>query len=148
MVIHSPDLGADFNREGKRANTPKGMASPMLKPSIPRVGPRMFPCVDTVTSRKPMMGPVQEKDTRTRVNAIRKMERWAVRNDWRMDRLSAFSSIFVDHDEGSVSSNAPKNEAAKTTSNRAKKMLNQALVLSALRALAPNRAVTSSPKAT
>ena len=141
VFIHPPDFGTDFNSDGKRAKKAKGMASPMEKPSIPRVGPRMFPWVDTATNRKPMMGPVQEKDTSTRVNAMRKMESNPV-------VLSLFWSILFDHEEGSVSSKAPKKEAAKMMSNRAKKMLNQALVLRAFSALAPKRAVTNSPNAT
>lgn len=101
----------------------------------------MFPWVDTATNRNPMIGPVQEKDTSTKVNAMRKILSSPV-------VFSDFSSIFVDHEAGSVNSNAPKKEAAKTISSRAKKMLNHALVDSALSALAPKSKVTKSPKKT
>ena len=141
VFIHPPDLGADFSNDGNKANKAKGIASPMENPNMPRVGPRILLWVDTATNRKPMMGPVQEKDTSTRVNAMRKiLSKPVVRSD--------FWSILFDHEAGSVNSKAPKKEAAKIMSNRAKKILNQALVLSAFNALAPNKAVTSSPNAT
>ena len=67
-----------------------------------------------------MIGPVHEKDTRVRVNAMRKMLSMPL-------VFSDLASILLLHDEGSVISNAPKNDAAKTTSKRQKKMLNMAL---------------------
>ena len=88
-----------------------------------------------------MIGPVQENDTKANVNAIRKMLSNPV-------VLSDFSSIFVDHDDGNVISNAPRNEAANTTNSRQKKILNTALVAKALRALAPKSKVTASPSNT
>ena len=154
VFIHPPDFGTDFNSDGKRAKKAKGIASPMENPNIPRVGPRILPWVDTATNRKPMIGPVQENDTNTRVNAIKKMasEECSVESvafvAALLDRASLFWSILFDHEEGSVNSKAPKKEAAKMMSNRAKKILNQALVLRAFRALAPNKAVTISPNAT
>ena len=45
----------------------------MAKPNIPTVGARILPDVDTSTNRKPIIGPVQEKETKARVKAIRKM---------------------------------------------------------------------------
>ena len=88
-----------------------------------------------------MIGPVQENDTSAKVKAIRNMDSNPV-------VCSDLASIFVDHEAGKESSNAPKNEAAKTTSNIQKKMLNKALVASALSALAPNSSVTANPKST
>ena len=88
-----------------------------------------------------MIGPVQENDTRVRVNAMRKM----------LSRPLVFSdfwSILLLQEDGSVISNAPKNEAAKTTSRRQKKMLNRALVERALSALAPKSMVTTRPNTT
>ena len=117
------------------------MASAMAKPSMPSVGPTMLPCVDTATSRKPMMGPVHENDTSVSVNAMRKMLSSPL-------VFSDFWSILLLHDEGSVISNAPKNDAANTTSSRQKKMLNTALVDSALSALAPKSSVTTRPSST
>ena len=52
------------------------------------------------------------------------------------------------HDEGSVISKPPKKLAAKTRSIRKKRMLNTALVLKSLRALAPKMEVMMRPSAT
>ena len=57
------------------------------------------------------MGPVQEKDTSDKVNAIRKMLSKPL-------VASALLSTAVLHLEGNVISNAPKKEAANTTSIR------------------------------
>ena len=139
--IHPPDFGADFRRLGNIAKRVKGMARAIANPSIPMVGASMLPCVDTATSRKPMIGPVQEKDTRVSVNAIRKMLSIPL-------VFSDFSSILLLHEEGSVISKAPKNDAAKTTRRRQKKMLKIAFVERALSALAPKSIVTTSPNTT
>ena len=141
VFIHPPDFGACFSNEGKRAKSVNGMAKAMAKPNMPMVGATMSPCVETATSRKPTMGPVHEKDTKARVKAMKKM-------DSRPVVFSDFSSILFDQEDGSVSSNAPKNEAAKTMSSRAKIMLKMALVLSAFSAEAPKSSVTSRPSST
>ena len=88
-----------------------------------------------------MIGPVHEKLTSDSVNAMRKMLMKPLVS-------SDFWSILLLHDDGSVISNAPKNDAANTTSKRQNKMLNIALVDSALRALAPNSSETIRPRAT
>jgi hypothetical protein len=113
----------------------------MAKPSMPMVGAMMLPEVDTATSRNPMMGPVHEKETSVRVNAMRNMLSSP------LVRSVLLSTLFV-HFEGSVSSKAPKKEAAKTTSRRQKKMLKTALVARALSALAPKMSVMASPRTT
>ena len=141
VFIHPPDLGACLSNDGNRAKSVNGMASAMAKPSMPMVGPRMEPCVDTATRRNPMMGPVHENDTNASVKAMRKMESSPV-------VLSDLASTFDDHDAGSVSSKAPKKEAANTTSNRQNRMLNTALVARAFRALAPKSSVTAKPSRT
>ena len=139
--IQSPDFGAAFNSDGNIAKSVKGMAKAMAKPSIPMVGATMLPCVDTATRRNPMIGPVQENDTKASVNAIRKIESMPV-------VFSDFASILFDHEEGRVNSNAPKKDAAKSTSSRQKKMLTMALVASAFKAMAPNNKVTAKPSNT
>ena len=141
VFIHPPDFGALFSSEGKRAKTVKGMANAMAKPSIPIVGAMMSPWVDTATNRKPMMGPVQENDTRVSVKAIRKIDSSPVAD-------SDFWSILFDQLEGSVSSKAPKNDAANTISSAAKKILKMAFVDRAFSADAPNKRVTKSPNNT
>ena len=113
----------------------------MAKPSIPMVGATMLPSDDTATRRKPMIGPVHEKLTSERVNAMRKMLRMPL-------VCSDLASILLVQDAGSVISKAPKKEAANTTSKRQKRMLKMALVERALRALAPNNIDTIRPRAT
>ena len=87
-----------------------------------------------------MIGPVHEKLTSTRVNAIRNMLS-------KPEVFVALESTALLQLEGSVISNPPKKEAANTSNKRKKKMLNTALVLIAFNALAPNNAVTSNPRA-
>lgn len=108
---------------------------------MPNAGATIEPVVDTSTKRNPMIGPVQENDTNVRVKAMRKMLSSPL-------VFSALLSTALLHDAGSVISKAPKNDAAKTTSIRKKKMLKMALVDKALRALAPNMSVIIRPKAT
>ena len=139
--IQLPDFGADFSHEGKKAKRVNGRARARANPNIPTAGPMMLPDVPISTRRNPMIGPVHENDTKARVNAIRKMLSNPV-------VLSDFASTLFCHDEGNVISNAPKNEAANTTNNRQKKILNIALVAKALRALAPKSNVTAKPSNT
>ena len=122
------------------ANMVNGSANAIANPSIPIAGDSMSPLVDTSTSRKPMMGPVHEKLTNVRVNAMRNIP-------ISPPVFSALLSTAVLHDAGSCSSNAPKKDIANTTSIRKKKMLNTALVDNALSALAPKMAVTIRPSA-
>ena len=139
--IHPPDLGADLSSEGNIANRVNGIASAMANPSMPIVGAMMLPWVDTATRSSPMMGPVHENETSVRVNAMRNMLSSPLAD-------SDLRSILLLHDEGRVISKAPKNDAAKTTRSRQKKMLNTALVDIALSAFAPNSSVTASPSTT
>ena len=115
-----------------------GKARANAKPSMPMAGPQKLPLVAKSTSRKPMMGPVHEKDTSTSVKAIRKM-------DSKPLVLLALLSTALDHLLGNLISNMPKNDRAKTTSSRHRKMLNTALVDRAFSALGPKIAVTIKP---
>ena len=101
----------------------------------------MEPEVAASTSSVPIIGPVQLKETRQRVKAMKKMLIKPV-------VASALASSLVVQEAGSTSSKAPKKEQAKSTSNRKKMMLNTALVARLLRADAPNRAVTIRPRPT
>ena len=87
------------------------------------------------------IGPVQEKDTNESVKAIRKILSNPVVD-------SALLSTAFPHFEGSLISNAPKNEAAKITNIRKKRMLKIALVDKAFNALAPKINVIAKPNAT
>ena len=140
QFIQLPLLGAAFSHDGKRANKVKGRAKARANPNMPMAGPMMLPVLATSTRRKPMIGPVHEKLTSDRVNAIRNMESRPV-------VLVAFESTALLQRLGSVISKPPRKEAANNSNKRKKKMLKTAFVLIAFRALAPNSMVTSSPKA-
>ena len=124
--------------DGNNAKRVNGNANANEKPSIPIDGARISPESATETSMKPMIGPVQENETSTSVNAMRKMLRRPV-------VLPAFSSTLFVHDDGNVSSKPPRNDAPKATSIRKKKMLNTALVERAFNAPAPKISVTQIP---
>src|SRR5690606_33282450 len=100
------------------------------KPSIPIAGPKRSPFEAASTSRVPIIGPVQENETSERLNAIKKSP---IRPP-----LSDLASILLTKELGKVISKAPKNDAAKTTSNRKNKKLNIPFVDSALSASEPN----------
>ena len=140
VFIQPPDLGSFFNIDGNMAKSENGSANAIAKPNIPIVGAkRDLPAAST--SKVPMIGPVQEKDTITKVNAINRMLKKPV-------VLPDLLLRAVDHELGRVISNAPKNDAAKSTRMRKKMMLTTALVLRALSADAPKIRVTSNPNPT
>ena len=142
VFIQPPDFGMDLSQLGNIANRVNGKAKAMAKPSMPMVGANQPPSpVATSTNKKPMIGPVQEKLTNVRVNAIKKIPS-------KPPVFSALESTALLHEEGRVNSNAPKNEAANTTKSRKKKILNTALVAKEFKALAPKMAVTNKPKVT
>ena len=140
VFIQPPDLGNFFNTDGNIANSENGNANAIAKPNIPIAGARSdLPAAST--SRVPMIGPVQEKDTITNVNAISNMLRKPV---VLLDLLLSA----VDHELGKVISNAPKNDAANSTKIKKKMIFTTALVLSAFNADAPKISVTNKPKPT
>ena len=71
--IEAVAFGACLSHVGNNANSVKGNAKAKANPNIPTAGAMMLPDVETSTSRKPIMGPVHEKDTSVSVNAIRKI---------------------------------------------------------------------------
>ena len=85
-----------------------------------------------------MIGPVQEKDTNTKVNDMKKILKIPVVES------ALLSSLFV-HEAGNTISNAPKKEIAKTTSNRKNIILKIAFVDKSFNALAPKIPVISNP---
>ena len=142
MTVFSqpPDFGNALSNVGNKAKKPNGIAKAIEKPSIPSRGAHRPPEV-TLTSKKPIIGPVQENDTITNTNDIKNMLIKPVVDD-------ALASILDDHDAGSVISNAPKNEMANTTNKAKRNTLNIALVDSELSALGPNMSVMSRPSIT
>ena len=123
------------------AKSVKGRARASENPNIPMAGEIKLDVAAASTSRVPMIGPVQEKDTRASVNAMKKMLRYPVVE-------STFESILLLHDAGRVISNPPMKEIAKSTRRRKKAMLKPAEVASSLRADAPKIAVTIRPSKT
>src|SRR5690606_37197770 len=121
-----PELGNDLSIDGNMANSTKGMANAMENPSIPMAGPNRSPFVAASTNKVPIMGPVQEKDTTAKLADMK--------NKPTHPPLSEPATILLTKLLGRVISKAPKNDAAKTTSNRKKKKLNIPLVESALSA--------------
>ena len=131
-------IGDPIRKEGKKANKLKGRARDMEKPNIPTIGAISEPLTDTSTSSVPIIGPVQEKDTKTKVKAINSILTNPV-------VFSAFRSILVLHDEGRVISKTPKKDMAKTTKSTKKKRLKNALVERLFNALAPKSSVITMP---
>lgn len=138
--IQPPLFGAFFNHVGKRAKSVKGRARAIANPSMPIVGERMLPMVDTSTSSRPMIGLVQLKETRTSVKAIRKMLSRPV-------VVSALLFTLLFQRAGRVISKPPKKLAAKMSSSRKKKILKKAFVERSLSLLTPKRSVMKSPSA-
>ena len=141
LSIQSPDFGADFSQFGNIANSENGNAKATAKPSIPIIG-ISIPSPETAsTKRNPIIGPVQEKETRQSVNAIKNIEANPA-------PLRDLLLIIVLHDDGNVISNSPKNDSANTTKSTKKIRFGMAWVANALSALAPNNNVMSSPNPT
>lgn len=96
---------------GKMAKRLNGIDNAKAKPNMPMAGPTAVPIEAACTSKVPIIGPVQEKETNTNVNDMKKILIMPVVE-------SAFvSSLFV-QEEGNTISNAPKKEMAKTTNNK------------------------------
>jgi hypothetical protein len=99
----------------------------------------MLPPVETCTKSVPIIGPVHEKETITKVNAIRRML-------ISPDVLSALLSNFVLHVAGKVRSKPPKKEIANITNKAKINRLKIAFVDSEFKASAPNSNVIKIPK--
>src|SRR5574344_407251 len=137
---HPPDLGKRCKTFGNIAKKANGMAKARAKPNMPTAGPTTEPLVAASTNKVPIMGPVQEKDTSTKVNAIKKMLSMPV-------VLSACWSILLVQDAGKTMSKAPKKEMAKKTNRAKNSKLKKALVDKLFKALAPNNIVMPMPRA-
>src|SRR5690606_23892448 len=129
MFNHPPDFGNVFNQPGKAANNPKGNAKASEKPNIPIIGV-MPPVLAAFATIKPRAGPVQEKETSARTNAIKKIPI--------SPPLSALLSALLIHLLGIRISNAPINEIASTTRIIKNARLNQKLVDITCKIVSPN----------
>ena len=123
------------------ANKEKGIDNATANPNIPIAGPAISPIDAAWTKSVPIIGPVQEKDTKTKVNAIKEILKIPV-------VASALLSSFVVHEAGNVNSNAPKNDMANSTNNAKNIILNIAFVAKLFKALAPKIAVIIKPNTT
>ena len=95
VVIHPPDLGREFNKEGKRAKITKGNAKESPKPAIPKESCIAPPSEEREPAkREPKIGPVQEKETIAKVSAIKKIPI--------IPPILEALSILVLHEAGSV----------------------------------------------
>ena len=101
-----PDLGNCFIKDGNMANNANGMAKAMAKPPIPTAGASVPPQEAASTNRVPIMGPVQEKETKTNVNAMKKIAMIPV-------AVSAFLSSLLLHDAGRVISSPEEGDCEK-----------------------------------
>ena len=72
VVIQLPELGRLFSQLGNAANNVKGRAKATEKPNIPIEGAKK-PTLTASTKRVPIIGPVQEKETKQIENAPKKV---------------------------------------------------------------------------
>src|SRR5690554_1394738 len=73
VFSHPPDLGREFNQLGNKAKRAKGSAKATPKPPIPAVSCIAPPsAVREPAKSEPRIGPVHEKETIAKVNAIKK----------------------------------------------------------------------------
>ena len=133
-----PDFGILCNIFGKMANRLNGIDKAKAKPNIPIAGPIAVPIEAACTNSVPIIGPVQEKETSTKVNDMKNILIIPVVE-------SALLSNLLVHDAGNTSSKAPKKETANKTNNRKKIILKMAFVDKSFKALAPNKPVISKP---
>ena len=132
LASHPPLLGILLNNEGNIANNVNGNANAIENTNIVTIGVQNSPEIDWITT-VPTIGPVQENDTRTNVNAIKKIPPSPF--------VSARLSVLVVREEGSVISNKPKNERANTMNTIKKMILGSQLVANQLKI----STVTASP---
>ena len=135
-----PEEGNEFNQPGKAANRVNGIASARAKPNIPTAGPSKDPPEAALTSSDPIIGPVQEKLTKLKVKAMKKIPTIP-------PLLEASSALFTQL-EGNVISKAPKKLAAKTTNRAKNARLNHGLVAILFKLSAPNMRLTARPRPT
>lgn len=97
VFIQEPDRGSFCIMEGKAANRPKGRANANPNPDIPAVNCMAPPSeLKDPASKDPRIGPVQEKETRANVSAIKNIPNIP-------PNPSALLTL-LDHDEGKVNS--------------------------------------------
>ena len=116
----------------------KGKAIPNPKLAKPTNGPQTPPLLAN-TAMPPINADVHEKETITKVSAIKKIPVKLF--------VLAFESTLLVQEEGSVSSKAPKNENAKRRNIAKKNRLGIQCVDNVFSAFAPNAATINIPNA-
>ena len=122
------------------AKRAKGNARAREKPVIPIAGPRKLLPLAASTRRVPMIGPVQEKETRLSVKAMKKIP-------ISPPRSLAWSALLI-RLLGKVISKTPKNEMAKMRKMIKKSMLKKPLLAKSFNASEPKMMVTNNPSVT
>ena len=128
VLSQEPDLGNDFNQEGKKANKVNGIAKANPKENIPSAGFNKLPPA-ACTNKLPAIGPVQENDTNTMVNAIKN-------TPYKPPFSDSWSTLFTNQ-LGNVISNMPKNDIPKSIKTVKNKILGNQWVLIMFAASAP-----------
>ena len=126
-------------KPGKTANKVNGIAKAREKPNIPMIGFKKTPC-DAAIRMDPAKGPVQEKDTKTRVKAIKKTPI--------KPPLYDLASTEFTKPEGNTISNAPKKEIPKNTKITKNRRFGIQWVLKKFAKLAPAKNASIVPKKT
>ena len=137
--IQLPDLGNFCMKPGKIANILNGIAKAKENPNIPMIGFKNAPW-EAAIKMDPASGPVQEKETNTRVKAIK--------NTPMNPPLSDFASTVFTKFDGNTISNAPKNEIPNKINIVKKSIFGIQCVLKKFAKLAPAKKANSVPKNT
>ena len=109
-----PDFGRDFIHSGNMANKVNGIANAMENANIPKIGLMSSPPAEEI-KMDPTMGPVQEKETNTKVKAMK--------NTPAKPPFSALASTLLTKLDGRFISNNPKKAKAKKMKTPKKKRL-------------------------
>lgn len=135
VVSQPPDFGNECNHCGNKANKVNGNANAIPKPSKPKKSDE-----PPITKSVPIIGPVQEKDTKASVNAIK--------NTPKYPPLPERLSVLFAHEDGKVISNKPKKDKAKMIKTTKNNKLNHTFVDIALSASEPKTLVIIKPNDT
>ena len=126
VFIHPPDFGSDFNQVGNTANKANGTPRAKPKPIIAELNCKATADPEPEAERPvlanaaPKTGPVQENETRAKVNAIKNMPS--------TPPISEAESTLFNNLLGRRISKYPKNDIANTVNTKKKIRFNQTFV--------------------
>src|SRR5690606_24756682 len=135
-LSHPPAFPSACNLLWKKAKSANGKTSAREKPNIPMSRPNRLPC-EANTNRLPIIGPVQENDTITKVRAMKKMPLTLL--------VLALLSAAVLHLAGNSISKAPRKEIPKTRNIKKNIKLASQCVANLLSASGPKISVITNP---